>query len=90
MKCKRCYSKMPRNVLESVCPECGWRTPSMFMLLLGAALITLLCILFIVRYAVEENTSHLYTSIFMGALSMFAWANYIVVRERRKGLGYND
>ncbi|MDH3365743.1 MAG: hypothetical protein OEM29_07070 [Thermoplasmata archaeon] len=90
MKCKRCYTKIPAAVLERVCPECGWRTPSLFMLLVQAVAVTSLCALILIRYLIEMDLFDLYFALLLGATTVFAWAHYVVVRERRRGLGYSD
>jgi hypothetical protein len=90
MKCKMCKAKMPAAVLERVCPKCGWRTPSIRMLLIQAIAITTLCIyLILMRYFGEGEPYFLYLTFILGVTAIFGWSNYVIVMKRRKGLGYD-
>lgn len=85
MKCKRCSAKVIRGVLERVCRECGWRTPSLQMLFGQAALVTLLCFLILVNFVLGKDALALYTTLAIGAVAVFGWANYAIVKKRRRG-----
>lgn len=93
MKCKVCSTKVPRGILERVCPECGWRTPPIHMLLISAAAPTAICVYLLTRYFNGEEfysgIHTLYLILIFGAIAVFGWTNYEVVRKRRKGLGYD-
>jgi hypothetical protein len=89
MKCKRCSTNVPPAVLERVCPECGWRTPSIHVLLIQAIAISTLCFLILMRYIGEGEPYFLYLTFILGATAVFGWSNYVIVKKRRKGFGYD-
>jgi len=86
MKCKACSAKVPPAVLERICPECGWRGPPTKVLLQNAVASSALCPMCLYFFINSSESLYLYAAALGAAASVFAWANYFVVKKRREGL----
>ncbi|MGB2825722.1 MAG: hypothetical protein WBC49_03695 [Thermoplasmata archaeon] len=81
-----------RNLGESL-PRMWMAYAPHHMLLISAAAPTAICVYLLTRYFNGEEfysgIHTLYLILIFGAIAVFGWTNYEVVRKRRKGLGYD-
>ena len=93
VKCMVCSARFPRGIIESVCPECGWRAPPIQTLLIGPAMSSAFLLWILMDYIGGDGSfagiPSPYLLVLFGAISAFGWANYLVVKKRRKALGYD-
>ena len=93
MKCEVCSTKVVRGALESVCPKCGWRSPSSRELRGVTVLVTMVSLLTIplsvLRGEPVLGIGANYWALVFCAGSVFMWVNYVVVMRRRNQLGYD-
>ena len=94
MKCAICSTKVVRGALESVCPECGWRSPSSRQLRESTIVITAVLLLVIplsiLRGEPILGIHESYWTVILCVGLVLIWMNYVVVKRRRNRLGYDS